>query len=84
MPFIVWLVYRAIQLLIILIVIASLLSWIQPDPRNKAVRLLHGIVDPVLHPIQAILPPLGGFDLSPIVALLILSGLQRLMLSSLI
>jgi len=70
---------RGIWALITLIVIASLLSWFHPDPRNPLVRLLHGIVDPVLHPIRAILPPMGGFDFSPVVAILILSFLRSLL-----
>jgi YggT family protein len=84
MPLVVLLVDRAINLLMLLIVITSLLSWVQPDPRNPVVRFLHGVVDPVLHPIRAILPNLGGFDLSPLVAILILSFLQRLLTSNLL
>jgi len=84
MPLVVLLVDRAINLLMLLIVITSLLSWIQPDPRNPVVRFLHAVVDPVLHPIRAILPNLGGFDLSPLVAILILSFLQKLLFSNLL
>jgi YggT family protein len=80
---IVWLVDWAIQILIILIVITSLLSWIQPDPRNPAVRILHGIVDPILHPIRSLLPAGLGIDLSPMVALVILWLLQGLLHRSL-
>ena len=65
--------------LMTLIVVASLMSWFRPDPRNPLVRLLHGIVDPVLHPMRAILPPVGGFDFSPVVAILILSFLRSLL-----
>lgn len=71
-----------IKTLMILIIIASLLSWFSPDPRNPLVKLLHGIVDPLLHPIRAILPPLGGMDFSPLVAILILQFLQSLLRSS--
>jgi len=65
--------------LMTLIVVASLMSWFRPDPRNPLVRLLHGIVDPVLHPMRAILPPVGGFDFSPVMAILILSFLRSLL-----
>ena len=71
-----------IYLLIILIFITSLLSWVQPDPRNPLVRLLHGIVDPVLHPIRTLLPSTMGMDFSPMVAILILYALQALLQKS--
>jgi YggT family protein len=79
MPFVITLADWAIQILIYLIVIASLLSWFQPSARNQLVRLLHTVVDPVLHPIRTILPSSMGMDFSPMVAILILWMLQRLL-----
>jgi YggT family protein len=79
MPFLVQMVNNLIYVLIMLIFITSILSWIQPDPRNPLVRLLHGIVDPVLHPIRTLLPTSMGMDFSPMVAILILYALQSLL-----
>jgi YggT family protein len=79
MPFVITLVDWVIQILIYLIVIASLLTWFRPNERNPLVRLLHTVVDPVLHPIRAILPSTMGMDFSPMVAILILWFLQRLL-----
>ena len=79
MPFVITLADWAIQILIFLIVASSLLTWFQPDPRNPLVRLLHAVVDPVLHPIRAILPSAMGMDFSPMVAILILWMLQKLL-----
>jgi YggT family protein len=78
MPFLVNVADKLIVLLIILIFITSLLSWIQPDPRNPLVRLLHGIVDPVLYPVRALLPTSMGMDFSPVVVILILYVLRNL------
>ncbi len=83
MPFVITLADWAIQILILLIVVSSLLSWFQPNPRNPLVRLLHTLVDPVLHPIRAILPTAMGMDFSPMVAILILWMLQKLLLGGL-
>jgi len=69
----------AIELLMLLIFVTSLLSWFNPDPRNPVLRFLHGIVDPILHPIRSILPGNLGLDLSPMVALLVLWFLQSLL-----
>lgn len=48
-------------------------SWIQVPALQRANYLLHGVFQPMLRPIQQILPSLGGLDFSPIVFLLLLS-----------
>lgn len=82
MPILVLLVDWGIWVLVLLIVASSILSWFNLDPRNPFVKLLHGIVDPVLHPIQLIIPSMGGFDFSPLIAILILEFLRRILFSS--
>lgn len=79
MPFVIWLIYWGIELLIMLVVVASILSWFRPDPRNPVVKIINVIVDPLLHPIRAILPATGGMDFSPLVTILILWFLQKLL-----
>jgi YggT family protein len=37
---------------------------------------LNGILDPAYRPIRRLLPPTGGIDFAPLVALLVLSALQ--------
>ncbi len=66
------------------IIIAALLSWVSPDPYNPIVRLLYGVTEPVLRPIRRRLGILGGIDLSPIVALLIIFFLRYFIVKSLI
>lgn len=54
------------------------LSWFPLDPNSpfNAVRqAVVTVTEPVLGPLRRVIPPLGGFDLSPIVALL---GVQLL------
>ncbi len=41
------------------------------------VRALHALTEPVFGPIRRILPPFGGLDLSPLIALLLIFFLQR-------
>ena len=82
MPLVVLIVEKGIGLLTLIILATSLMSWVQPDPRNPIVRTLHAITDPILHPIRAILPAMGGMDFSPLVAILILSLLQKLIVSA--
>ncbi|WP_130470838.1 YggT family protein [Candidatus Magnetaquicoccus inordinatus] len=61
-----------------MILIRVLLSWVNPDPYNPIVQFLMRATDPLLEPLRRLLPPVAGLDLSPIVALLGLSLLQRL------
>lgn len=56
-----------------------LMSWISPDPRNPIVPLLVQLTDPVMRPFQRVIPPLGGFDISPIFALMALQLAQILL-----
>ena len=46
-----------------------------------ALRLLHRITAPLLDPIRRLVPPIGGMDLSPIIAMFLLQIVERLILS---
>jgi YggT family protein len=73
--------YLVYSLLVILYV---LMSWVQL-PYNiwigRIRSFLHDTVEPVLRPIRSVLPSLGGFDLSPLVALLGLSVLEQIVIA---
>lgn len=52
------------------IILSAIMSWVQPhNPMN---RVLHQFVSPIIRPIQRIIPPVGGIDISPIPALILL------------
>jgi YggT family protein len=53
-----------------LIIALVILSWVGPRARHPIVPLIIQLTDPVLAPIRRVLPVLGGFDLSPLVALI--------------
>ena len=55
-------------------------SWIRPpDFRDRIFRLLYELTEPFLGPIRRVLPPVGGMDLSPLVASVILLFLAQLL-----
>jgi uncharacterized protein YggT (Ycf19 family) len=65
----------------LLIILYVLMSWLQLPYSIWVGRIrgfLHDTVEPILRPIRAVLPPLGGFDLSPLVALFGISILQQI------
>jgi len=66
-----------LELLKWLLIASALISWFPVDPRNRWVRLLHAITDPVLHPIRALVPPIGGFSFDVWIAVLLLIGVQK-------
>jgi YggT family protein len=44
---------------------------------RSVLRTLHALTEPVFGPIRRIIPPIGGLDLSPMIALLLIIFLQR-------
>ncbi len=68
----------AINVYMFAIIIQAILSWVNPDPYNPVYSLLSSITAPLLRPVQRMMPPMGGFDLSPLVVLIGLMFLKRL------
>ena len=54
------------------IIIQAVLSWINPDPRHPAARVLAQLTAPLLRPARRLLPPISGVDLSPILVVVAL------------
>lgn len=61
------------------IIARALISWVQPDPRNPIVQFLNRITDPVLRPIGRLIPPFGGLDITPLIAILLIQLVQNLL-----
>lgn len=66
------LVAHAAQLYIICIFIIIIMSWINPAAsHHPLVRVAGQITAPLMRPARRVLPPVGGFDFSPILALIL-------------
>ncbi len=67
-----------------IIIVRALISWVSPDPRNPIVRLLSQVTEPVLAPLRRLVPPrvFGGLDLSPILAIVLITLLRSVLLSA--
>lgn len=59
-------------------IVSIVLSWVASDSPSPVVPLVFRVADIVLGPFRRVIPPLGGLDLSPIVALLALQLAQHL------
>lgn len=53
------------------VLLQALMSWFQPG-ETPATQLLRQLSSPILSPLQRIIPPVSGFDITPIPALLLL------------
>ncbi len=69
---IVKLVVLSINLFVYAIFIRIILSWIAPGTYNPATAIITTLTEPVLRPFRRLIPPLGGFDISPIFAVILL------------
>jgi YggT family protein len=66
---------QLIQLYIFAIFARVVLSWFPLSPGGVGASVfsfLFTITEPVLGPLRRVIPPMGGFDLSPIIALVAL------------
>lgn len=78
---------RIIDFYEILIVISCILTWL-PIPREGVladiVGAIHALVRPYLGLFRRFIPPFGGLDFSPILAIVVLWLIERLIMSILI
>ncbi len=58
------------------ILIYIILSWIAPGTYNPASAFLGMLVNPVLQPFRRWIPTLGGLDISPIFAIILLQAVS--------
>jgi YggT family protein len=77
-----------LQLLVIAIIISAILSWLVAfdviNLRNQMVynfaRFLDAVTRPILRPVQKVIPPIGGVDISPIIVLIVIQAFRSFLL----
>jgi YggT family protein len=75
-------------LLVMALIVSAILSWLVAfdviNYRNRFVyslgRFLDAVTAPVLRPFQKIIPPLGGVDISPVIAILVIQAVRGILL----
>ena len=55
-----------------------IISWINVSPSNPIVGIIYKVTEPILGPIRRMLPAMGGLDLSPMIALILVTVFQRI------
>ncbi len=80
--FIVSLLFRAIYLVILIVV---LLSWVPIfDPKKEPIATLVKIYNTIMAPFKAVIPPIGMIDISPLIAFILLQILEQAIVRTLI
>jgi YggT family protein len=71
----------AYRILFIAIVVRVIASWFGRFRYSRWIRPAYILTDWLVEPLRRIVPPLGGLDVTPLVALVLLSLARRLLLS---
>jgi YggT family protein len=79
-----YVLYGLLSLYMLLLLIRIVFSWGQVSYVNRVMRFLVGVTDPVLTPLRHMIPPLGMFDISPIVAFIIIWLFQAAIVATLL
>lgn len=77
-------VYLLFNVFIFSLIIQAILSWIPNSHGNPIQGVLHAITGPILRPLRGVIPPIGGFDLSVMAAIIGLYALRMFVVGSLI
>ncbi len=86
--FLYFIVDTLIDLVILAMVVNAILSWLIAfdvvNMRNRFIysltRFLDGVTRPILRPVQKIIPPFGGVDITPVIVIIVLIGIRRYLL----
>ena len=71
--FLVRLTFGVLQLALLVVVVVS---WLPISPYSPWVRWAFALTEPILRPLRGIVPSLGAFDITPIVAYFVLQILE--------
>jgi YggT family protein len=64
----------SLNMFFFVILIKIILSWVAPHNYNPVTAMLTTIAEPILQPFRRLIPPLGGMDISPIFAIVLLQA----------
>jgi YggT family protein len=63
------------------VIIAAVMTWIEPNPYNPIVRFLYSVTEPVFDWVREHMPVVfGGIDFSPLVVLFVIGLVQQVLL----
>ncbi|WP_343391620.1 YggT family protein [Candidatus Amarobacter glycogenicus] len=60
------------------VIARSLLSWFPVDQSSPLYQMLFKVTEPIIDPIRRVMPNTGMFDMSPMIAMMLLIVMQYL------
>ncbi len=78
-----WLFNMLFTIVYFILIARILLSWFGVNPYNELVQIVYRISDPILRPFRRLPLQVGMIDFSPMLAFILLSFLQRLVVGGL-
>ncbi len=63
------------------VIARSLLSWFPVDQSSPLFQVLHRVTEPIVEPIRRVMPNTGMIDLSPMIAIMVIIGMQYMVAS---
>lgn len=66
-----------ISALMLLVIARVVVSWVAPSGGGGLVAFIYQATEPFLAPIRRVVPPSGGLDWAPLIAMLVLGLLLR-------
>jgi YggT family protein len=72
-----------VHLYMVTIIVQVVLSWVNPGAYHPVNTMLYQLNEPLLGPARRMLPPMGGFDLSPLIVLVLLQLASMLLVAPL-
>jgi YggT family protein len=70
-----------ISVLMLLVIARVVVSWVAPSGGGGMVAFIYQATEPLLAPIRRLVPPSGGLDWAPLIAMLVLGLLLRLVVN---
>lgn len=78
-----WLFDKLFTIVYFILIARILVSWFGVNPYNELVQIIYRISEPILRPFRRLPLQVGMIDFSPILAFILLSFLQRLVVGGL-
>jgi YggT family protein len=76
-PIIGYVLYGLLSLYILVMFMRVIFSWVALGYGSRLMRFLINATEPLFGPLRRMIPPMGGFDISPIIAFLVVWVVQR-------
>jgi len=64
----------SLNMFFFIVLIRIILSWVTPHNYNPVTAMLTTVAEPILRPFRRLVPPLGGLDISPIFAIVLMQA----------